>query len=218
MTAAFDARSGTTPPLPGSADRREVDDRSAAVLRHVRAASRVHCITAEALIAMTLWKSARSSSRNRRCIVPDTPALLTMTCKPPKCSTAVATRPLTWSMSETSASTKQGVVADLGGQRRHVSRSMSPISTCAPSAAKRRTSPSPEPGRAAGDDRDLALPVRQSSGADTFRRIRLGEKSRKQLVDGRRAARSAGSDRRCSITAERPPGICSAISAAQPGG
>ena len=55
---------------------------------------------------MTLWKSARSSSSNRRSGL-ETPALFTMTCRPPNFSTAAATSAPTCSGSETSVRRKK---------------------------------------------------------------------------------------------------------------
>ena len=125
--------------------------------RMCRAASRVPAITARRLTAMTLSKSARSSSKMLRCMVPETPALLTMTCRPPNCSTAVDTSPLTWSSSDTSASTNSAsapmssasaaprVAVDVGDQHLGAFGGEPPRQAFA------------EPRRAAGDDRDLAL-------------------------------------------------------------
>ncbi len=50
--------------------------------------------------------------------MPDTPALFTMTCRPPKWSTAVVTSRLTWLDIGHVGFDEQGVVADVRGQRR----------------------------------------------------------------------------------------------------
>ncbi len=146
MTAALDARYVITPPpawIPPMEVRLRIEPPPCSAM--YRAASRVPAITARTLTRITASKSARSSSKNRRCIRPETPALLTMTSRPPKVSTAVDTSRPTCSMSPTSVNRK--LVSSPSSSARTLPRSssMSPIITWAPSAANRRTSPSPSP-------------------------------------------------------------------------
>ena len=93
------------------------------------------------------------------------------------------------------------------------SPSTSPISTLAPSAANRATRPSPNPGRAAGDDRDLARQFIRSCSHPVS--LTSSRKRQQQFVDRRRAVRSAGNGLPAD-DGRAASGICPAISAAQP--
>ena len=117
-----------------------------------------------------------------RCMVPDTPALLTITCRPPNFSTAVDTSPLTWSSSDTSASTKSAPAPMSLANAAPASRSMSPISTLAPSAANRRDRPSPSPD--APPVTIATLPVEFVAHQAGCLSLHVTEEIHQQLVDG----------------------------------
>ena len=118
-----------------------------------------------------------------RCMVLDTPALLTITCSPPNRSTAVVTSPLTWSRSRHIGLDEVRVGADVVGQRRtgvavdvgdqHLG-AFGGESPRQPFAQSRRT---------AGDDRDLALEFVAHLAGCPFA-SHVAEKVQQQFVDG----------------------------------
>ena len=95
-------------------------------------------------------------------MVPDTPALLTITCRPPKCSTAVVTRPADLVDIGHVGFDEQRVVTEVRGQRRAgvaVDVADQHLRALGREPARQALA---QPRCAAGDDRDLARRVRCS--------------------------------------------------------
>ena len=106
-------------------------------------------------MSITRWKSLRSSCRKRVIALP-TPALLNMTCSPPKRSTVKSTSACTWSASVTSVCWKAADVAQRGGDRlAGVGVDVGDHDPCALRDEALDGGPADAAG-AAGDDRDLA--------------------------------------------------------------
>ncbi len=86
------------------------------------------------LMSSTLWKSDRSSSRNRGCWAPEMPALLNMISRPPNSATAKSTNACVSSRRATSVRLKRAVAPSPATSSWPVSSLISAATTLAPSA------------------------------------------------------------------------------------
>src|SRR5579862_3616819 len=110
-----------------------------------RAACVVPASTPSTFTPITWLKSARSSSRKLRCIVPETPALLTITCSPPNECRVNSTSPRTSSGSATSTAWKTADGPSDSTSSLPGSAFRSAMTTRAPSATNRWAIPRPRP-------------------------------------------------------------------------